>query len=234
MTEPSTISTASSQLKPRGPWALLAGLILIVLSFTVLDQVTKIHSEQHFMVSSHPTDVHMFRSTKLHVFTWGESPASTRMATEGKDMVTANWLDLHLTYVRNVGAAWGALSNLPKAVRAPLFIIATIIAIAVVGHLFHTSHPGQRLFRTCLAFILAGAVGNFIDRIWLGYVIDWVQFHWMIFGWEYSFPVFNVADIAINIGVGLFLIDMLLNELANRRLKKEMPLSTSEEAKTDV
>lgn len=214
-------TTPPAHPKARSSWALLVGYILLVLSLTGLDQVTKIHAERDLMSYSDRTDLRLFGSDRHHVFTWGVSPASARMnAMDPKSQTTSNWVDFHLTYVRNTGAAWGALSDLPKMVRVPLFFAATLIAIGVVAHLFRQSHPGQRLFRTTLCFILAGALGNFIDRVWLGYVIDFIQFQWHILGWQYSFPVFNVADVAINVGVGLFLIDMILAERDQRRAKR--------------
>jgi signal peptidase II len=60
----------------------------------------------------------------------------------------------------------------------------------------------------------------------LKYVIDWLHFHWKIFGWEYSFPVFNWADVAINVGIGLMILDSILHEVALRkRVRAEAPQS---------
>lgn len=90
----------------------------------------------------------------------------------------------------------------------------------MIIYLFKSSHPGQRMARTALVLVLSGAAGNFIDRLLLKYVIDWLHFHWKIFGWEYSFPVFNWADVAINLGIAFMLLDMLLQEIALRRSVK--------------
>ena len=58
--------------------------------------------------------------------------------------------------------------------------------------------------------ILSGALGNFIDRVLLGYVIDFVDVDWVLYTWHHDFAVFNVADIAINIGIIAFLLESLL------------------------
>jgi lipoprotein signal peptidase len=187
-------------------------MALLVLSLTTLDQSTKLHSEKLFLNWSHPSDVHQMRSQKFHVASLGVSPSQAFTKALPTSEITKNWVDFNLTYIRNVGAAWGALSTLPKAIRSPFFSIVTLVALTVVGWLFASSHAGQRFYRMGLGFIFAGAIGNFVDRIFLGYVIDWLHFHWKIFGWEYSFPVFNIADICINVGVGAILIDLIATE----------------------
>jgi signal peptidase II len=63
-----------------------------------------------------------------------------------------------------------------------------------------------------LTLILSGAIGNFIDRIRYGFVIDWIDVRWNLLGWRYDFPNFNIADSAITVGVSLLLIDMLILE----------------------
>lgn len=195
----------------NGLYRLIA-MALFVLSLTALDQSTKLHAEKLFLSWSHPSEVHQIQSNKYHVATLGVSPSQAFKKALPPSEISKNWVDFHLTYVRNVGAAWGALSSLPKSVRSPFFSLVTIVALSIVGWLFATSHPGQRFYRIGLGLIFAGAIGNFVDRILLGYVIDWIHFHWRIFGWEYSFPVFNIADVSINLGVGVILIDLVATE----------------------
>ena len=65
--------------------------------------------------------------------------------------------------------------------------------------------------------ILSGAIGNFIDRLRVGYVIDWIDVRWNIAGWSYSFPNFNVADSCISVGVFMLLLDALLLEMLRRK-----------------
>lgn len=109
----------------------------------------------------------------------------------------------HLTYVRNPGAAFGLLARQKAAFRQ--FFFPTMTVLAIVALLVYFIHvPGQRtltLWGICL--IMGGAVGNGIDRLWLGQVIDFLDFYWRTYHW----PAFNLADSAICIGVGLLLLD---------------------------
>lgn len=196
---------------------LMIGYVLLFLATVGFDQTTKLHAQQRLMVWSHESDLRSYRGDSVRVGTLGVSPSkATEMAME-RSRITPNWVDFHLTYVRNPGAAWGSFANAPEKIRLWLFYAVTVFVSGMIIYLFKSAHPGQRMARTALVLVLAGAFGNFIDRLLLKYVIDWLHFHWRIFGWEYSFPVFNWADVAINVGIVLMLIDMLLQELALRR-----------------
>lgn len=118
----------------------------------------------------------------------------------------------HITYVRNKGAAFGILAD--NAFRVPFFI--TVAFIAAIGILWYLRrvHDQQRLHLMALSLIFSGAIGNLIDRIRLGEVIDFIDVHW----YRHHWPAFNVADSAITIGVGLMLLDLWLEE---RRAKKQ-------------
>jgi signal peptidase II len=201
--------------------AVLIGYVVLFLGLVLLDQTTKFHSEKAFMTWSHETDLRSFRSTSTHIFALGVPPGVVDASGDGLE-VSKNWLDVQLTYVRNPGAAWGSFGNLPDSFRLALFYGITIFVTGFILYLLKTSHSGQRLARTALIFILSGAVGNVVDRLLLTYVIDWIHFHWLIFGWEYSFPVFNVADIAINVGVALMLLDIVITELQLKSYGKKV------------
>lgn len=109
-----------------------------------------------------------------------------------------------ITYVLNPGAAFGFLANLPDAYRRGFFVIVTTIAIGAVFYLLYKEfHYKYRALAYTL--ILSGAVGNFIDRIYMGKVIDFLDVHINSHHW----PAFNVADSAISIGIVLLIIDML-------------------------
>lgn len=203
----------------KSSWALFFGYVLLCLSLIILDQSTKLHAEANYMVSYHDTDLRSYRSGQMKVFTLGVSPSLVGEQNLEMSDLTKNWLDFQLTYVRNPGAAWGSFSNMPEPYRLWAFYGVTLLATVLIAYLFKTSEAGLRVTRTALVFIFAGAMGNFVDRVMLNYVIDWLQFHWKIWGWEYSFPVFNVADIAINIGLGLMILDMIINEILSRRKK---------------
>ena len=117
----------------------------------------------------------------------------------------------HITYVRNKGAAFSFLSN--ASWRLPFFITISLIAALVILIAFHRLRDDQRLAHTSLAMIFSGAVGNLIDRIRLGEVIDFLDVHW----YRHHWPAFNVADSLICVGVFLLAIDIILEE---KRLKK--------------
>ena len=110
-----------------------------------------------------------------------------------------------LTYVRNTGAAFGMLAGAPSALRLPLFLLVTTVAIwALVSYLRSTpSH--RRALVWALGGILGGAVGNFICRMRYGEVVDFFHLHYA--GW--SWPMFNVADSAISVGVAVVLLESL-------------------------
>ena len=117
----------------------------------------------------------------------------------------------HLTYVRNKGAAFSFLSN--ASWRLPFFITVSIIASIVILVAFRKLRDDQKLAHTSLALIFSGAVGNLIDRIRLGEVIDFLDAHW----YRHHWPAFNVADSLICVGVFLLAIDLYFEE---KRLKK--------------
>ena len=117
----------------------------------------------------------------------------------------------HITYVRNRGAAFSFLSD--ASWRLPFFITVSIIAALVILIAFRKLRDDQKLAHISLAMIFSGAVGNLIDRVRLGEVIDFIDVHW----YRHHWPAFNVADSLICVGVFLLAIDMVLEE---KRLKK--------------
>ncbi len=106
----------------------------------------------------------------------------------------------HITYVRNPGAAFGMLAD--SGFRLPFFLV--ISSIAIIGILWYSRRlAAEKQWQlTALGLILSGAVGNMIDRLRFGEVIDFLDAHWYSHHW----PAFNVADSAICIGVGIMLL----------------------------
>jgi signal peptidase II len=109
----------------------------------------------------------------------------------------------NLVLAYNRGAAFSFLSDAGGWQRV-LFIGVAAVAVAVIVALL-ARHPGERLFCAGLALILGGALGNVWDRVALGHVLDFLDFH--AFGWH--FWAFNVADSAITAGAGLLILDAL-------------------------
>ncbi|TXH88299.1 MAG: lipoprotein signal peptidase [Rhodoferax sp.] len=106
--------------------------------------------------------------------------------------------------VHNTGAAFSFLASAGGWQRWFFTAIGVIAAIVIVWMI--RSHPGQKLFCFAMACILSGALGNVIDRLLYGYVVDFLDFHWA--GWH--FPAFNVADSAITIGAACLILDELI------------------------
>ncbi len=112
----------------------------------------------------------------------------------------------NLTYVRNPGVAFGFLGTLDPSIRQPLLTLLPLGAMAVIGYVVRTVPDTQRKLIVALSLITGGAIGNLLDRIRLGYVVDSLDFHWQ---GQYHFPAFNAADIGICVGVGILMLDLV-------------------------
>ncbi|MCU0686250.1 MAG: signal peptidase II [Polyangiaceae bacterium] len=110
---------------------------------------------------------------------------------------------------KNQGGAWGVLQTAPENVRKPFFIVVSVFAILFIVSLYRRLHPSQAALRWGLPLVLGGALGNLVDRIRYGSVIDFIDIQVRWGGSEHHWPTFNVADIAICVGVALMAIDML-------------------------
>lgn len=118
------------------------------------------------------------------------------------------WGDLILlTHVQNTGAAFSISLGSPVFNRA-FFIIMTIFAVAFVLYMIYRS--GTKLQRIALSLVVGGAIGNLIDRVLFGYVTDFVDVDFPDFI-MHRWPVFNVADSAIVIAMGLLILDAIVN-----------------------
>ena len=110
----------------------------------------------------------------------------------------------NLVRVHNTGAAFSFLAGATGWQRWFFIALGAVAAVFIVWLL--RRHGGQRLFGWALALILGGAVGNVVDRLLHGYVVDFIQVHWA----SAYFPSFNVADSAISVGAALLILDELL------------------------
>lgn len=109
----------------------------------------------------------------------------------------------YFTYSQNSGAAWGILDG-----KMWLLFIMTFFAAIALIYFFINTESHNKLTRFGTVLIFAGMLGNLTDRIAYGYVRDFIDF--IIFG--YDFPVFNIADIGISVGVALVILEMIIEE----------------------
>ncbi len=124
---------------------------------------------------------------------------STHMELYQSIALIPHWLDI--TYTRNPGAAFSLFVNLPAGFRSAMLLALAAAAIIVLGILIARSRRAD-LTSIAFALVLAGALGNVIDRLIRGQVIDFIRVHY--YGWSY--PIFNVADSAITIGIVLVIL----------------------------
>lgn len=115
---------------------------------------------------------------------------------------------LSLTHLRNTGAAWSLLEG-----KMIFFYVITVIVSVVIIYLLIKNYKKSVWYSVGLSFVLAGAIGNFIDRVRLGYVVDMLQTDFM------NFPIFNVADSTLVIGVICIFIYLILDEKAAKEGK---------------
>lgn len=122
----------------------------------------------------------------------------------------------NLTYVHNPGAAFSFLADQGGWQRWFFTAIASVASIVFVVWMAKTPKE-QKLLSISFALILSGAVGNLIDRVLLGYVIDFLDFHWA----GYHFAAFNVADSMIFIGAALMILDSFKQEPAKKEIESK-------------
>jgi signal peptidase II len=150
----------------------------------------------------------------------GETVASSKEVTAWFSFVLA----------RNRGGAWGLLQGADDHVRKPFFLLISLLAILFIVSLYRRVHPQQHALKWGLPLVLGGALGNLIDRIrfswvvdfidmrgvWVRYLNEWIAKIWHSHAVTDHWPTYNVADIAICIGVGLMAIDMFTSRKGAR------------------
>ncbi|MDG2949123.1 signal peptidase II [Exercitatus varius] len=112
----------------------------------------------------------------------------------------------NLTYARNTGAAFSFLAE-HGGWQKYFFIVLALVISAVLVYLLRKNSAQQKLQNSAYALIIGGALANMADRAYNGFVVDFFDFFWR----EWHYPVFNVADIVICVGVGLLILDSFKN-----------------------
>jgi signal peptidase II len=183
-------------------------LVLVALTTLAADQVTK------YLAVANLTDALDGRAglarvsgffTEQNLDNHPPTEGGRYRATRPYRFIEDYW---HFRYVENPGAAWGMFANLPDGIRRIFFHVVSLAALAFIFAMYLRLEPGQRLVRGALALVAGGALGNFMDRLARGYVIDFIDWHWRNQP-GMRWPTFNVADAAICVGVALMLLDSL-------------------------
>jgi signal peptidase II len=141
-----------------------------------------------------------------------------------KRSITVSESFLRIRYAENPGAAWGLFRTLPEGVRGPLFHVVSIGAIILILYYFRKlsgTDPTERWALWGLPLVLGGAIGNYMDRLARGFVVDFIEAHWFD-NPSLTWPSFNIADSAICIGVGMLVLDALVR-------KEKKPVKNVEE-----
>ena len=111
----------------------------------------------------------------------------------------------NILHVRNTGGAFGIFGGDKGGVGSILFVVVSLVAIGVIAFLFVRIKEDEKTLALSFSLILSGAIGNLIDRLRYGEVIDFLDFYLSSTHW----PTFNVADSAICIGIGLMALELL-------------------------
>lgn len=122
----------------------------------------------------------------------------------------------HITYVRNIGAAFGIFREMPEGFREAFFKSMPPIAMVIILYMLKGVANSDRWQVFSLSLIFGGAVGNYIDRLRFGFVIDFLDIHYKD---AWSYPAFNIADSAIVCGVILLLLIMTARDRAEKKAR---------------
>ena len=183
-------------------WIWLAALMAIVI---VGDQVTKTvvrHRLARPLTGLYPPPCDPDGSLEQR----------TRYKSDPRDGVTVVEGYFHLRYVENCGGAFGFLSSQSQKYRKPFFYATSILATVLLLYLFVRLGPREKVLMVAFSVILGGAIGNVVDRLLLGYVVDFVEWHIRD---KARWPTFNIADVGITVGLCLILLDSFF--LAKKR-----------------
>jgi signal peptidase II len=181
----------------------LASVACLVIA---VDQLTK------FEVLEHLTHAFDGKASRLAVY-FGQPPAPAfdgfHFRPSTQYVISEDFF--RTRYAENPGAAFGLFRNLPEHLRGPLFHLVSLGAVALIAFYFSrlTGAADERWAKWGLPLVLGGALGNYVDRLARGFVIDFLEAHWF----ERAYwPAFNVADSAICIGVGFLVIDSFVRK----------------------
>ena len=197
-------------------WKLLA---LIAGVWFVADQVTKYLAVEHLTAAFTAARAHTF-GEKLHAFVAQKDLLERGLADPIPVTVAPFWQH---RYTQNRGAAWGVLAGAGEKFRVPFFYLVSLVAVIFIFSYYRKLSNNQRYLQISLALVLGGAVGNALDRVLRGYVIDFIDWHWFDPLWSrpsLHWPTFNVADSGISVGLAMLFLEMLFAKKTARVPKK--------------
>jgi signal peptidase II len=152
----------------------------------------------------------------------------TVVVRQRKITVVEGYFDLE--YTENPGAAFGLLSDSDSPYRLPFFIVVSAFAFIVILYILYGVAWRQKVLIASLSFIATGALGNFIDRVRLGRVIDFVVWK---YGEQFQWPTFNVADAFITVGVAVMLVQLFRGEPIGEPMIDTSESETQDSEETD-
>ena len=180
-------------------WYILLSLVLVVL---VLDQATKFWAVGRL---TRAFELHEADGVFAQIAVFFDAEKLEKLRAPSVVVHRDFW---HFKYVENPGAAWGMLGRLPDGLRIPFFWGVSLVAMTLIFAFFRRLSENARLLQVALSLVLGGALGNFVDRVARGYVIDFIDWHWRNQP-HLHWPTFNVADVGICVGVSLLLVQSL-------------------------
>lgn len=173
-------------------------LLLVFVGSIGLDQVSKWHAHDVLLKWEDPENIKRFKTSWVDVLHVGDETRSS-----------GDFFSLRFHYQRNTGAAFSMLADWDDQFRVPFFYGITVLAVFFIAYYLKTLPLNFHITRLGLVLMLSGAIGNFLDRINVGYVIDFLDTEWRLLGWHVDFAVFNIADVAINLGIVCFVVEAL-------------------------
>ncbi len=179
-----------------GKWKLLTVLFVLAL---LGDQLTKFLAVDRLTTAFQRVGAHSLVE-KLEAF-WRLRHLEP-LATQPYYVFRPWW---RMNYVENPAAAFGMFGFIPPELRYRVFLVISVIAVVFVIYYFRKLGERQRFLQVSLALVLAGTVGNLIDRLARRYVIDFIEWYW----WnrpDIRWPTFNLADSLLVVGIAMLLV----------------------------
>jgi len=182
--------------RPVSRWALLGVLFVVLIG---LDQWTKYLAVERLTTVFQRTGAEGLGQRVREFYSLEHLEP---YATEPHYVYRPLW---RMNYVENPGAAWGLFRGASERFRNLFFSAVLVGAVLFILHYYRKLRDEQRFLQVALAFVLAGAIGNFVDRVARQYVVDFIEWYW----WnrpDIRWPTFNIADSLIVVGVAMLLL----------------------------